>query len=158
MAEWREEYQRPHGKHRAQAPKPAQAGPSLPPRPAPEAGALSPDVAAALEALQNYVEHGYSIAERGHSSDEHLLHARASLALVAQALAEREVGCAGDPTDETTMADVRAWRAREQHTTTLTQSPTMHTYWWCCTCGDEGGPYEHYSPAWDATVAHERGA
>jgi hypothetical protein len=32
----------------------------------------------------------------------------------------------------------------------------MHTYWWTCTCGDEGGPYEHYEPAWDATVDHER--
>lgn len=30
MAQWRDEYQRPKGKHRAQAPKPAQAGPSLP--------------------------------------------------------------------------------------------------------------------------------
>jgi hypothetical protein len=42
------------------------------------------------------------------------------------------------------------------HTTTLTQSPTLLTYWWSCTCGDEGGPYDHYTPAWDATVAHER--
>lgn len=42
------------------------------------------------------------------------------------------------------------------HTTTITQSPTMHTYWWTCTCGDEGGPYDHYEAAWEATAAHER--
>jgi hypothetical protein len=75
MAQTREEYQRPKGRHRAQAVKLAQAGPNIP----------------------------------------------------------------------------------RAHTTTLMQSPTMLTYWWCCTCGDEGGPYDHYTPAWDATVDHERG-
>jgi hypothetical protein len=33
LAEWRDEYARPKGKHRAQPPKPAQAGPSLPKTP-----------------------------------------------------------------------------------------------------------------------------
>ena len=89
---YRDEYARPRGKHRAQAPKPAQAGPSLP----------------------------------------------------------REV-------DEVAQLRVSGLEALA-HTTTLTQSPTTHGYWWCCTCGDEGGPYDHYTPAWDATVAHERGA
>jgi hypothetical protein len=41
------------------------------------------------------------------------------------------------------------------HTTTLALG---HAYWWTCTCGDEGGPYDYYTEALDATVAHERTA
>ena len=74
------------GRHRAQAPKPAQAGPSLP----------------------------------------------------------REV-------DEVARLRVSGLEALA-HITTLTQSPTTHGYWWSCTCGDAGGPYEHYglrgTPPW----------
>ena len=49
------------------------------------------DVAAAVEALSHYVEDGWSIAAPGHSTVEHRIHARWALALLAQALTDREM-------------------------------------------------------------------
>lgn len=45
-----------------------------------------------------------------------------------------------------------------EHHTTITQSPTMMTYWWTCTCGDEGGPFEYYNHVESDSIEHERSA
>ena len=41
------------------------------------------------------------------------------------------------------------------HDTTIREA-RYGSYWWACSCGDEGGPHETHDRAWDATVMHER--
>lgn len=43
-----------------------------------------------------------------------------------------------------------------RHRQDITGPTKQGHYWWICACGDEGGPYESYNRAWDATVDHER--
>ena len=45
---------------------------------------------------------------------------------------------------------------RARHRQDITGPTKQGHYWWICACGDEGGPYESYNRAWDATVDHER--
>ena len=52
-----------------------------------------PALEAAIDALNHYVEDGWSIAAPGYSTVEHRLHARAALALVAAAA---QAGARGD--------------------------------------------------------------
>lgn len=41
--------------------------------------------------------------------------------------------------------------------TILSPEQGRRYFWWACSCGDDGGPYNSYTEAWDATVDHERG-
>ena len=66
------------------------------------------------------------------------------------------------------LAWLRAWRAAPPapvapvtHTTVLVEPEVgkpPRSYWWTCSCGDEGGPHEAYEQAWNAMVDHERAA
>lgn len=38
------------------------------------------------------------------------------------------------------------------HTLVSLEEHSYQSYWWVCSCGNEGGPYPSYNAAWDSWI------